>query len=155
LVGASVPVSVAVALRAVGADEAARTVVPFLVLFPGAVWMGVSADGMFAGVVAAGLALLAIGGVRGGLTGGLLLGFSLFLSYGLVLVAALAAVVLWLRPAPRRTTVTAAVVGAAAVVAAFTASGFWWPTGYHLVVIRYYQGWAAERPYRHWVCATL
>ena len=46
-------------------------------------------------------------------------------------------------------------LGACILSAAFTASGFWWPTGYHLVVIRYYQGWAAERPYRYWVWANL
>ena len=155
VVGASAPVSVAVALRTLGAESAARAALPFLVLFPGAVWVGASADGMFTGVAAAGLALLAIGGVRGGLAGGLLLGYTLYLSYGLVLVGVLALVVLWLRPAPRRTTVVAAVAGVAAVVAAFTASGFWWLTGYHLVVIRYYQGWAADRPYGYWVWADL
>jgi hypothetical protein len=155
LVGASAPVSIAVALRALGAEQVARAALPFLVLFPGAVWVGASADGMFTGVVAAGLALLAVGGLRGGLAGGLLLGYSLYLSYGLVLVAALVAAVLWLRPVPRRRTILAAGAGAAAVVAAFTASGFWWPTGYHLVVIRYYQGWAADRPYSYWVWANL
>jgi hypothetical protein len=155
LVGATAPVSVAVALRALGAEPVARTVLPFLVLFPGAVWVGASADGMFTGVVAAGLALLAIGGLRGGLGGGLLLGYSLYLSYGLVLVGALAVVVLWLRGAPRVRTVAAAVVGVGTVAAAFTASGFWWLIGYHLVVIRYYQGGAADRPYSYWVWADL
>jgi hypothetical protein len=155
LVGATAPVSVAVALRALGAEPAARVVLPFLVLFPGAVWVGVSADGMFTGVVAAGLALLAVGGVRAGLGGGLLLGFSLYLSYGLVLVGALALAVLWLRPAPRGTTTVAAAIGVAGVVVAFTAGGFWWFTGYHLVVIRYYQGWAADRPFSYWVWADL
>ncbi len=155
LVGATAPVSVAVALRALGNEPAARSAVPFLVLFPGAVWVGVSADGMFTGVVAAGLASLAIGGVRAGLAGGLLLGYTLYLSYGLVLVGALAAAVLWLRPAPRSATAIAGGTGVAAVVVAFTASGFWWPTGYHLVVRRYYQGWAADRPYGYWVWADL
>ena len=37
--------------------------------------------------------------------------------------------------------------GTGAVVAGFTLAGFWWLTGYHLVVQRYYQGWAADRPY--------
>ncbi|MFD0823742.1 hypothetical protein ACFQ0D_36700, partial [Micromonospora zhanjiangensis] len=41
------------------------------------------------------------------------------------------------------------------VVAAFTATGFWWPDGYHLVVQRYYQGWAADRPYTYWLWANL
>ncbi|HKS98426.1 MAG TPA: hypothetical protein VJT31_02760 [Rugosimonospora sp.] len=155
LVGATAPVSVAVTLRALRAEAAARTALPFLVLFPGAVWVGASADGMFAGILAAGLALLAVGGSRGGLGGGLLLGFSLYLSYGLLPAGALAIAVLWLRPAPRRGTAVATVVGVAGVVAAFTASGFWWLDGYHLVVIRYYQGWAAGRPYGYWVWADL
>src|SRR6266536_4759246 len=64
LVGASAPVSVAVTLRALGAGSTARAAVPFLVLFPGAVWIGASADGLFAGVAAAGLALLAVGLTR-------------------------------------------------------------------------------------------
>src|SRR5256885_248772 len=87
-VGASAAVSVACALRARGAEDAGRTVLPFLVLFPGAVWVGASADGLFTGVVAAGLALLA--SRRFALAGGVLLGFAGYLSYGLVLVAPLA-----------------------------------------------------------------
>jgi methylthioxylose transferase len=150
LVGATAPVSVAWALRALGAEDAARAALPFLVLFPGAVWVGASADGFFTGVVAAGLALLACGR---GLLGGLLLGFALYLSYGLVLVGVLALAVLWLRR--RAATVATAGIGVASVVAAFTAAGFWWPTGYHLVVLRYYQGWAAGRPYGYWVWADL
>ena len=48
-----------------------------------------------------------------------------------------------------------AVVGAAMVVVAFTAAGFWWLDGYHLVVERYYQGLASVRPYTYWVWANL
>ena len=150
LVGATAPVSVAYALKALGYEDSARAALPFLVLFPGVVWVGASADGLFMGVVAAGLALLAAGR---GLPGGLLLGFALYLSYGLVLVGPLAVAVLWLRR--RAGTVVTAGFGVAAVVAAFTAAGFWWPTGYHLVVRRYYQGWAADRPYGYWVWADL
>ncbi len=150
LVGASAPLSVAVALRALGYEDIARSALPFLVLFPGAVWIGASADGFFTGVVAAGLALLALGR---GLLGGLLLGFALYLSYGLVLAGLLAAAVLWLRRRPG--TVATAGIAVAGVVAGFTAAGFWWPTGYHLVVLRYYQGWAADRPYGYWVWADL
>jgi hypothetical protein len=155
LVGATAPVSVAWTLRSLGAEPAARAALPFLVLFPGAVWVGASADGFFAGVVAAGLALLAAGGWRAGLVGGLLLGFALYLSYGLVLVAALALAVLWRRTGNRVATTVSAGIGVAAVVACFTVSGFWWLTGYHLVVRRYYQGWAADRPYGYWVWADL
>ncbi|MDI5941944.1 hypothetical protein QLR68_28205, partial [Micromonospora sp. DH15] len=48
-----------------------------------------------------------------------------------------------------------AFAGAVPVVAAFTAAGFWWPAGYHLVVERYYQGIAADRAYGYWVWANL
>src|SRR5204863_303051 len=87
------------------------------------------------------------------LAGGVLLGFSLYLSYGLVLVAALAVVVVLLARHPVR--LLPAALGAATVVAVFTAAGFWWLDGYHLVVVRYYQGWAAQRPYAYWVWANL
>ena len=67
LVGASACVAVAVALRALGVEDVARRALPFGVLLPGAVWVGVSADGMFAAVLAWGVALLAVGagGPRG------------------------------------------------------------------------------------------
>jgi hypothetical protein len=149
-VGATAACSVAWALRSLGAEQAARAALPFLVLFPGAVWIGASADGLFTGVVAFGLALLASGR---GLAGGLVLGVALYLSYGFVLVAPLALAVLWLRHRARTLVTTG--TGVAAVVVSFTAAGFWWPTGYHLVVRRYYQGWAADRPYGYWVWADL
>jgi hypothetical protein len=154
-VGATAPISVAVTLRALQNEETARVVLPFLVLWPGAVWVGVSADGLFTGVVAAGLALLAVGSWRLAVPGGLLLGYALFLSYGLVFVGALALVVLAQRTRQRVAATIAGATGAAMVVGGFTLAGFWWVTGYHLVVQRYYQGWAADRPYAYWVWADL
>jgi len=155
VVGATAPVAVAVTLRALRDEPAARAALPFLVLFPGAVWVGASADGLFTGVVAAALALLAVGGWRLAVAGGLLLGFSLYLSYGLVLAAPLAVAVIVLKPRARWASAVAGAAGVAAVVVAFSAAGFWWLTGYHLVVRRYYQGWAADRPYGYWVWADL
>ncbi|MFI6824138.1 hypothetical protein ACIBJE_24835 [Micromonospora sp. NPDC050187] len=155
LVGASVVVSVPIALRALGAGEAARTVLPFLVLLPGAVWVGASADGLFTGVTAAGLVLLAVRGPVTALAGGVLLGFALYLSYGFVLVAPLALVMLALRPSGRGVALLAGAAGVATVVVAFTIAGFHWWQGYDRVVERYYQGWAADRPYGYWVWANL
>jgi methylthioxylose transferase len=155
VVGASAPVSVAVALRRLDSEATARRVLPFLALFPGAVWVGASADGIFAAVLAAGLALLASGGWRFALPAGVLLGFALYLSYGLVLAGGLALAVVILRRESRAPVVLAGAAGAGAVVVAFTAAGFWWLTGYRLVVERYYQGWAADRPYWYWVWANL
>lgn len=149
LVGSLIAVAVPVTLRAWGSDEAAaRAVLPFAALFPGAVWIGVSGDGLFAGVTACGIALLAL---RRPFLGGVLLGFGIFLSYGLVLVGVLALVVVgrnW-------RALLLAVLGAAAVVAAFAIAGFWWLDGYHLVVERYYQGIASDRLYGYWVWANL
>nr|WP_255509865.1 hypothetical protein [Micromonospora sp. AP08] len=155
LVGATAAVSVPVTLRALGAADAARTVLPFLVLLPGAVWLGASGDAVFTGVVAAGLALLAARGTVAALAGGLLLGFALHLSYGFVLVGVLALAVLALRRDRRRAALLAATAGVAAVTALFALAGFRWWEGYDRVVERYYQGWAAERPYAYWVWANL
>ncbi|RKS08067.1 hypothetical protein DFP74_3755 [Nocardiopsis sp. Huas11] len=158
--GASAAAAVLVALRALGAEGAARSAAPFLALFPGAVWVGASADGYFAGVAAWGLALLAVAASPDAraprvtaLAAGLLLGWTVYLSYGLVLLAIPAVAVLvcarTARPLPY------ALAGALAVAAAFTAAGFWWLEGYRLVVERYYQGVAAVRPYGYWVWANL
>ncbi|MFD4640061.1 hypothetical protein ACFWN2_22300 [Lentzea sp. NPDC058436] len=121
-----------------------NALLPFLVLFPGAVWVGASADGMFMGVAAVGIYLL----TRKPLLGGIVLGWCLFLSYGLVLLAPLALVAVGRR-------IGWAVAGALAVVAAFAISGFWWLDGYELVKLRYYQGIGDTRPYWYWVWANL
>ena len=129
-------------------------------LLPGAVWVGVSADGMFAAVLAWGVALLAVGaagrGVRAdaaALGGGVLLGCTLYLSYGLVLGLLLPAAVL---AATRRWRAAVfAAVGAAVVVVAFTAGGFWWFTGFDRVRVIYAASIAASRPYSYFVWANL
>ena len=64
LAGSAVSVALPVVLRELGAGAAARRLVPFVALFPGAVWMAVSADGLFAGVAISGLALVCVGAVR-------------------------------------------------------------------------------------------
>lgn len=84
---------------------------------------------------------------------GLVLGFGIFLSYGLVLLGLVALAVPL--AARRPVLLIPAVVGALAVVAAFALAGFWWLDGYHLVVERYYQGIATERPYWYWVWGDL
>ncbi|PZG20049.1 hypothetical protein C1I95_10450 [Micromonospora craterilacus] len=155
LVGASVAVWVPLTLWRLNAPAAARAVLPYLVLLPGAVWVGASGDGIFAGVVAAGLALLAARRLAGVLAGGLLLGYALFLSYGFVLVAPLALAVLTLRRQRRLAALLVGAAGVAVVTATFSLAGFHWWEGYARVVDRYYQGWAAERPYGYWVWANL
>ncbi|XVS65128.1 hypothetical protein ACQPYE_03415 [Actinosynnema sp. CA-299493] len=153
LVGALTAVAVPVTVRALASEEHARAVLPFVALFPGAVWIGASADGLFAGVTACGIALLA---TRRAVAGGVVLGFGVFLSYGLVLMGVLALAVLVCHPLGRDwRRIGLAVLGASAVVAVFAALGFWWLDGYHLVVERYYQGIATPRSYAYWVWADL
>ena len=48
-------------IRALGDEATARAALPFTVLFPGAMNLGISADGLFAGVTSVALLLLAIG----------------------------------------------------------------------------------------------
>jgi hypothetical protein len=157
-VGALTAVAVPATVRLTASERAGRAAAPFVALFPGAIWVGVSADGLFAGLTATGIALLAYGMARksvpAAVTGGLLLGASGYLSYGLVLIFVIVAAVVLAVPGGRRLAWWAA-AGAAVVVAAFTAAGFDWLTGYHLVTRRYYQGLAAQRPYAYWVWADL
>ncbi|MGW7531660.1 hypothetical protein [Amycolatopsis sp. NPDC054798] len=163
LVAALVAVAVPATIALLGRPDAARAALPFAVLSPGAVWLGVSADGLFAGVTATGIALLALASVgfrerRGyawpaALAAGILIGFGIFLSYGLILLGLIALAVALLGRQWRAT--AAALLGALAVVAVFALAGFWWFDGYHLVVERYYQGVALVRPYSYWVWADL
>jgi hypothetical protein len=164
LVGSTVSVALPIAVSELGAPAAARRLVPFIALFPGAVWMAVSADGLFAGVAISGLALVTTGAVRGrplsGAVGGLLLGVAVFLSYGLVIFGVpviMVAVLTTRRYGWRKTRASwiAATVGFVAVAALHLAYGFNWLTGLAQLRIRYYQGIASGRPFSYFVWADL
>ena len=94
LVGSSAAAAIVVAVRALVNEDTARMAAPFVALAPTAIWIAVSADGYFAGVAAWGIALLALA-VRGrtrwpmltAAGSGLLLGWGIFLNYGLGLMA--------------------------------------------------------------------
>lgn len=163
LLASTAAVAMPMTLRELGAPDAARRLVPFAALFPGSVWMAVSADGLFAGVAASGLALVCRGAGRrrygSALAGGLLLGAAVFLSYGLVLfgVVALAALAITVRRqgwrAVRGPWLVAA--GAAVAVAAtHLALGFNWLAGLAALRVRYYQGIASSRPFSYFVYAN-
>jgi hypothetical protein len=167
LIGGLTTVAVPATIRALGDERAARAVVPFLALFPGAAIAGVSADWLFTGVTSTGVALLAAGAMalraarprwalRPTLTcvvAGLVLGYSLFLSYGLVVFGLIPFAVVCTARSVRA--LLPAVLGVAVVVVVFAASGFWWWDGYHLVVVRYYQDVGRTRPYDYWVWANI
>jgi hypothetical protein len=164
LVGSSAAAAVIVTVRAVADEATARLAAPFVAVAPTAIWIAVSADGYFAGVAAWGIALLALAARRAvrvavlaAAGAGLLLGWAIFLSYGLVLMAFLVLAVLiaavdW-RAALRA--LIPAVVLAAVVVAVFAVAGFWWFDGYNLVQERYWQGIASDRPFQYWSWANF
>jgi methylthioxylose transferase len=164
LIASTVSVALPVAVRELGASAAAQRLVPFVALFPGAVWMAVSADGLFAGVAMGGLALVCIGAARrrplASLAGGVLLGTAVFLSYGLILfgLVALVPFVLTIRRRGWRASLAPGVVAAAGVVAVaaiHAGFGFHWWTGLAQLRIRYYQGIAATRPFSYFVYANF
>ncbi|MBI3227928.1 MAG: hypothetical protein HYZ39_23035 [Mycolicibacterium cosmeticum] len=161
LIGSSAAAAIVVTVRVLSGDEFARAAAPFVAVAPTAIWIAVSADGYFAGVAAWGIALLAMATrnrrpVVTGAAAGLVLGWGIFLNYGLVLMALPAVAVLL--TTDRRTAMkvlSAAVAAALAVVAAFALAGFWWFDGYTLVQQRYWQGIAVNRPFQYWVWANL
>ncbi len=164
LVGSSAAAAIVVAVRALDDENTARMVAPFVAVAPTAIWIAVSADGYFAGVAAWGIALLALAVRRtvrwpavAAVGSGLLLGWGIFLNYGLGLMA-LPAVAVLIAAANRRAAIGAlvpAVVAALAVVTVFAAAGFWWFDGYTLVQERYWQGIADDRPFQYWSWANF
>lgn len=159
--GTSATAAVLVTLRLLGSESVARRALPWLVLAPAAVWIGVSADAFYAAVTAWGAALIAVAATTdrrlvvpaAGVAGGALLGMAVFLSYGLVLFGCVALGVLI--AARRVTPLPWALAGAVAVVLVFWANGFAWWQAYPVLRERYYAGIASERPYWYWVWADV
>ncbi|MBW1602050.1 hypothetical protein JJV70_07975 [Streptomyces sp. JJ66] len=160
VVASSAAAAGVVAVRALAGLDLARRAAPFLVLAPAAVWLGTSADGYFTGVTAWAVALLALAATRSvrrpwlaALGSGLLFGWTLYLSYGLALMAVVGVAVLVAardaRPLPW------VLLGAAPFVIVFTLAGFWWLEGYLTLHERYYQGAAGIRPYAYYVWGNL
>jgi hypothetical protein len=120
---------VLVATRDVAGEQWARAAAPFVAVSPAALWVATTADALYAGVGAVGVAALILASGRPGrsagplaVAGGLLLGVCALFSYGLVL--------LWLVPLPvlvhRRRPGVLVVAGAAAavVMGGFALAGF-------------------------------
>ncbi|MFG1755280.1 hypothetical protein [Streptosporangium sandarakinum] len=159
--GCSATVAVALTVRRVAGEEAARRALPYLALTPAAVWIATTMDAFFAGVGAWGVALLVRGGTGGGPPGvlygaaaGVLLGALPYLSYGLVpylLVPVVAAVAVRIT----RAAVVGCLVGAAAVTAAFAAGGFRWPAGVAATHVEWAADPGAARPYLYFLVANL
>ncbi|MCB0951045.1 MAG: hypothetical protein KDB44_17585 [Mycobacterium sp.] len=165
LAGSSIAAAIVVAVRALAGEDTARLAAPFAAVAPTAIWIAVSADGYFAGVAAWGIALLALAVSKtarlpllaAAAGSGLLLGWGIFLNYGLALMALPAAAVLLSAASWRAALATlgTAALAALPIVLVFLAAGFWWFDGYLLVQERYWQGIANDRPFQYWGWANL
>lgn len=164
LAAATAP-AVLVTLRALGAETLARRAAPLLVVAPSAVFMAVSGDALFTVVAAWGLACLALGATAPGrgrwawaLPAGLLLGYGVMMSYGLVLIGLVAVAVLVAGSTPLRARLLTFAVSAAtalAVVLVFAALGFAWWEAYPVLEERYWDGIAKDRPGAYWTWGNL
>jgi methylthioxylose transferase len=160
-VGALAAPAALVALRTASNESWARRAAPFVAFTPAAVWIATSADALFAGVAAAGLALAVLTLYSAerrralvlGLAAGLVLGGALMLSYG---IAPLSLIVLVLAIARRAWWPLAAIAaGVAIVMGAFAVAGFWWPDGLAATSDLYHGGNAARRPYAPFLVISL
>lgn len=156
-VGASAVAAIMLTLNEVGSEALARRAGVWIALAPAAVWAGVSADWYYTAVAAWGLFLLTRatrrGSVTAGVGAGVLLGWCIFLSYGLVLLAIPAIAVIWTGSHGRA--LAHALAGSLTVAAIFWASGFAWWEAFPVLRERYYAGIAADRPYGYWVWADV
>lgn len=160
--GATSVIAVLTTMRTLGAGTAARRVAPLLALSPAAIFVAVSADGLFAAVAAWGMCALAgaaTAGTPGRIAGlatvaGLLLGYTVMMSYGLPLMGVLAIAVLILARgswAPLPIAAAAALL----VVMIFAWAGFAWWEAYPVLVERYWDGVAKDRPFTYWVWGNI
>jgi hypothetical protein len=161
-VGASTPVAVLIAARAVAGEVTARAAAPYLVLTPAAVWIVTSGDALFMGVAAWAVSLTTLSVLTTGrartvglsVAGGLAFALTCFLSFGLVLLAVIpAAVAIRERRFPRLAPGVIAVVAVMVGVAA--ATGYWWLDGLGTARREYYDGVASVRPFGYFAVANL
>jgi hypothetical protein len=159
--GASAVPAVLATTRLLGGAEVARRAAPFVAAAPVALWVATSADALFLGVSAWGVCALAHGAARRdragdalALAGGVLLGATLFLSYGLTLVGVLAVAAVAAQRRVRPLLVGA--IGVAAVAGAFAGYGFWWFDGLAVAADRVREGpvWI-DRPWWYFAVANL
>lgn len=158
--GAAAVPAVLVTVRDVAGEVLARRAAPFLVLSPVALYVATTADAFFAGLGAWSVAciVLATGrrgraSVRLAAAGGALFAATLMLSYGLVLLAAIPAVVAWSRR--RLEPVVVAALTAAACLLAVATTGFWWVEGLFATRVEYLESVASIRPYGFFLFANV
>jgi hypothetical protein len=149
-----------IALRALAGEDSARRAAPYLVLTPLALSIGTTADALYMAVGAWGVCAVVLAILETGrrsdllaLAGGLLLGLTIFLNYGLVLLALIPLAVAIAKRRARPIAVASG--GGLIVVLAFLAAGFWWLDGLNVTRREYAQSVASTRPYEYFVVNNL
>lgn len=159
-VGALAAPAAVVAARALAGEAFARAAAPFLVFAPAALWIGTSPDAFYMGLAAVGIALFAVAASRppdgwadaGALAGGLVLGASLFTTYGIVPLGLIVLAIAVYRRAWR--TLALAAAGVVAVFLAFYARGFSWFDGLQTARQLQLAGVFEHRPYLEFLVAS-
>lgn len=134
-----------VGARTVAGEATARRAAPALALLPAAVFAGTSADAVFAGVLATGIAVAVVGRRRNAVAGGVVLGGGLMLTYGATLLLALPG----LAHLQRRRVLHAVLVGLGALGALtmiWAVTGFSWLEGLEGTRRAYWRGVGSRRP---------
>lgn len=160
LIGTSSAAAVLITVRALSGETMARRVAPFVTLAPLAIWIAVSADAYYAGMAAWGLTLLALAATGStrystplSVAAGVVLGFCVYLDYGLILMAIPSMAVMMI--ARNFRPLFGAAVGALLVAAIFTLAGFSWLEGVSLLRHSYWRGIAKRRPPAYWSWGDL
>ncbi|MEJ7875424.1 MAG: hypothetical protein WKF62_02100 [Solirubrobacterales bacterium] len=149
-----------IALRALSGEDSARRAAPYLVLVPAGLTIATTADALFMAVGAWAVCAVVLGLVGSGrrsdvlaFVGGLLFGITIFLNYGLVLLALIPLAIAIARRRVRPLVIASA--GGLVVVLAFLAAGFWWLDGLSVTRREYSESVAALRPYEFFVFNNL
>ena len=158
-VGASAIAAVLVTVRVVAGETTARRSAPFLVLAPAAIWITTSTDAITMGTAAWVIALLVLAAKRRdrlgdlyAVTAGLLAAFTALQSYGLLLLA-LPALVLMVTLRRARPAVIATAV-AFVTTSSLTLAGFWWVDGLFATTHEYHT-LDLDRPYVPFLAINL
>ncbi len=162
----TMPLAVLTAVRLLAGDQWMRAVAPLLVVSPYALWMMTSADAFFTAVAAWSMAAFVVGlrsrsrsAFGWGALSGLLLGATLFLTYGGATFA-LALIIPWavaLRRQGRSAfhAAAGAALAVASVATTFAVLGFWWLDGARETRRQYWAGTAQLRPFGYFAVANL
>jgi hypothetical protein len=148
-------VAVLVAVREVAGEDVARRAIPFVALAPAAIWIATSFDALYVGTAAWFVTLLILATRREGrrsdtfaIAAGLMAAATIMLSYGLVLMGAVALLAVVGRR--RWRPVLLATGTAVLAILAFVPFGFWWIAGLAATRDAYY-ALGLDRPYSYFL----